>query len=220
MLMKEFEGKSEKDAIRLAVEELGIPEENLRIELMQKGKSGFLGMGETQKALIRVFYLEEDLPVETEPVEIDAEAEYICEFLHDLFDHMDLDVGVELRSLVDGKAAYELDSDQSALVIGKHGKTLEAVQMLANVVAARRTDGQLKVVLDIEQYREKREAVLTEMAKRVADEVRRTNKGKSLEPMNPFERRLVHLALQHEDGIETKSEGEGAFRKVRILPRN
>jgi len=228
MMEREFEGKNEKDAIAIAVQELRIDQDNLQIELIQKGKSSFLGIGEGQKARIRVVYNEDDIGTATVKEEdkvisngeiADQYIETSLDFLEGIFERMDIEVDIEADEPEDEKIFIRLNSPNSALIIGKRGKTLEAIQMLTNIAAGRKVSKDFKSVIDIENYREKREVILTDLAIKVADEVRRSGKVKSLEPMNPFERRLIHIALQDEDGIETRSEGEGVYRKVKILPR-
>ena len=227
MMEKEFEGKNEKDAIALAEQELRIDKDKLQIELIQKGKSSFLGIGEGQKARIRVVYNEDDIGsasfIEDKPApDSDVADQYIetsLDFLEGLFERMNIEVDIEADEPEDEKVFIRLNSPNSALIIGKRGKTLEAIQMLTNIAAGRKVSKDFKSVIDIENYREKREVILTDLAIKVATEVRKSGKVKSLEPMNPFERRLIHLALQDEDGIETRSEGEGVYRKVKIIPK-
>lgn len=240
MLQKEYEGKNEKDAIRHAEEDLGISRDDLQIEIVQKGKSSFLGIGEGQKARIKVVYNEEErgsLQAKQKEAEVSAGSgesapkpvldseqvdQYIessLDFLEGLFQRMNIDVDIEADEPEDEKVFIRLNSPNSALIIGKRGKTLEAIQMLTNIASGRKVTKDFKSVIDIENYREKREDILTDLAHKVANEVRKSGKGKSLEPMNPFERRLIHLALQDQDGIETRSEGEGVYRKVRIVPK-
>lgn len=229
MLQKEFEGKNEKEAIRLAEEELGISRDKLQIEIVQKGKSAFLGLGEGQKARIMVTYNEEEMgtleksaPAEKPAPDGELADQYIeasLDFLEGLFQRMNVEVDIEADEPDEEKVFIRLNSPNSALIIGKRGKTLEAIQMLTNIAAGKKVSKDFKSVIDIENYREKREDILTDLARKVAVEVRKSGKGKSLEPMNPFERRLIHLALQDEDGIETKSEGEGIYRKVKIVPK-
>ena len=227
MMEKEFEGKNEKDAISAAERELRIDREKLQIELIQKGKSSFLGIGEGQKARIRVVYNEDDIgsgsaAEEKSAPDGDVADQYIessLDFLEGLFERMNIEVDIEADEPEDEKIFIRLNSPNSALIIGKRGKTLEAIQMLTNIAAGRKVSKDFKSVIDIENYREKREVILTDLAIKVAGEVRKSGKVKSLEPMNPFERRLIHLALQDEDGIETRSEGEGVYRKVKIIPK-
>lgn len=227
MLTREFEGKNEQEAIRTACRELHIPEEKMDIELLEKSKGRLFGLGGGKNARIRVTYRQKDqeqarIAAEVE-VPSDAAVEKYqdaaVEFLQGLFERMGIGVTIHDPHFSDGKLFFELSSDSSALVIGKRGKTLEAIQMIANIVASKQSGKIIKSVIDIENYREKREIVLRDLAHKVAEEVRRTHRVRSLEPMNPFERRLIHVALQDEKDVETRSEGEGVYRKVKILPK-
>jgi len=227
MMEREFEGKSEKDAIALAEQELQIDRDKLQIKLIQKGRSSFLGIGEGQKARIRVVYNENDIgsasTVEKEAASdheiADQYIESSLDFLEGLFERMNIEVDIEADEPEEDKIFIRLKSPNSALIIGKRGKTLDAIQMLTNTATGHKVSKDFKTVIDIENYREKREIVLTDLAIKMAAEARKSGKIKSLEPMNPFERRLIHLALQGEDGIETRSEGEGIYRKVKIIPQ-
>ena len=111
-------------------------------------------------------------------------------------------------------------SEDSGLLIGKRGKTLESIQVLANIAMNKNRDNWKKIILDIEGYRNKREEALRRLALRVADRVRRTGKPKTLETMNPFERRLIHITLQEFDDVDTVSEGEGIFKRVKVYRKH
>ena len=218
MPSKEYEGKSEKELVREAARELGIGEERLRVEVLEKSKGGFLGLGE--KVRIRVDYDLQDASAPVDSSALDAYEKVTVDFLAGMFDTMGFDVDIEVDNNGQDRVFIELFSPDSAMIIGKRGKTLESIQMLVNTVGARVPGSQAyKCVIDIENYREKRESTLNDLAFRVAQEVIRTGKAKTLEPMNPFERRLIHVALQNESGVETKSEGEGVHRKVKIIPK-
>jgi len=117
----------------------------------------------------------------------------------------------------ESKVYVEFESEDSGLIIGKKGKNLESIQFLLNLIVNQQTGMDKKIILDIEAYRAKRERVLRKISYEAAKKVLRTGKPVTLEPMNPFERRLVHLALQNHDRVETKSEGQGIYRKVRIF---
>ncbi len=218
MPSREYEGKSEKDLISAAAKEIGISEDKLRVEILEKSKGGFLGLGE--KIRIRVTYDLADLDVAPDSSALEAYEKVTVDFLAGMFDTMGFDVDIEVDNNGTDRVFIELFSPDSAMIIGKRGKTLESIQMLVNTVGARVPgSASYKCVIDIENYRQKRESTLTDLALRVAQEVIRSGKPKTLEPMNPFERRLIHVALQNETSVETRSEGEGVHRKVRILPR-
>lgn len=247
MPSKEYEGKNEKELIKEAARELGIAEAKLRVSVLEKSKGGFLGF--EKKTRIRVEYDIEDIPSESLAADrgakqgppaadtaapsprrpapsngacaLEAYEKVTVEYLAGMFDLMGFDVDIEVDNNAQDRVFIELFSPDSGLIIGKRGKTLESIQILVNTVGSRVSgSGSYKCIIDIESYRAKRETTLTDLAHRVAQEVIRTGRPKLLEPMNPFERRLIHIALQNESLVETKSEGEGVHRKVKVSPKN
>jgi spoIIIJ-associated protein len=118
----------------------------------------------------------------------------------------------------ENKVYVELESSKSGLVIGKKGATLEALQFLLNLMVNHQTKSEKKIILDIESYRAKREKALRKLSREMAMKVIKTGRPLTLEPMNPFERRLIHLTLQNDSRVTTKSEGQGIYRKVKISP--
>jgi predicted RNA-binding protein Jag len=143
----------------------------------------------------------------------------MLEFLKGLFEHVGIDANVRIAFREERKLGLDVDSPDSAILIGKRGQTLEAIQTVANVVASRTKNGTIRVIVDSQNYRERRERSLVRMAQQIADEVRKTRQSRLLEAMNPFERRLIHTTLSEEADIETASEGEGLYKRVRILYR-
>lgn len=210
MLVKEFEGKSERDAIKTALEELGLAEEEVRIEVVDKGKRSILGIGENAPARVRVFY-----------EEISANVKDIRETVQKMLDLMGFTTTVEAKEESEKRIYINVVTEDSAIIIGKKGAHLEAIQFLASLMFSKMVgdESDYHIVIDVDNYRKKREEALCEMAERFARLVKRTKRSKALEPMNPYERRIIHLALQDDDEVETKSEGEGNFRKIRILPK-
>jgi spoIIIJ-associated protein len=202
MVIREYEGRTEKDAIKKATEDLGVDSEKLKIEVITE-KAKFFSFGNLVK--IRVYL--EDIE--------EALAQRVESFLKGLFFTIGVDVSIETYEEVD-KLYVEIISDSAGLIIGKRGKTLESLQLLTNVVVNKDKENWKKVVLDIENYRDKREATLRELALKVAKKVKKTNKSQILEPMNPFERRIIHMTLQNDPEILTKSEGNGRLKKVKI----
>jgi spoIIIJ-associated protein len=202
MVIREYEGRTEKDAIKKATEDLGVDSEKLKIEVITE-KAKFFSFGNLVK--IRVYL--EDIE--------EALAQKVESFLKGLFLTIGVDVSIETYEEVD-KLYVEIISDSAGLIIGKRGKTLESLQLLTNIVVNKDKENWKKVVLDIENYRDKREATLRELALKVAKKVKKTNKSQMLEPMNPFERRIIHMALQNDPQILTKSEGNGRLKKVKI----
>jgi spoIIIJ-associated protein len=218
MVKKEYTGKNVKQALKNAEADLGIAKDKLEYVVLDEGKGGILSFGSAKDARIQV-KTDSAVAQKLDPKAESLYQEEALAFLKGLFERMDLAVDVNVAGMDEGKLFIQFESDRSALLIGRRGKTLEAIQMLVNIVAAKRSGYTMKTVVDIENYRGKRESVLNELALKIAEDVKRAGKPRSLEPMNPFERRLIHLALQNVKDVETRSEGEGVYRKVVILPK-
>ena len=157
---------------------------------------------------------------EIEIVVVTEETMKICEeFLIDVLKAMGME-GVEILSKVDedGALSIELKGDNMGILIGKRGQTLDSLQYLTNRVANKSQDGYVRVKLDTEDYRRRRKQTLENLAKNIAYKVKRTRKPVSLEPMNPYERRIIHSALQGDDRVSTHSEGEEPYRRVVVTP--
>jgi spoIIIJ-associated protein len=203
MVIKEYEGRTERDALRKASEDLGVDTNKLKIEVISE-KSRFFSFGNAVKIRVYVDEVEQEL------------AKRVEEFLKGLFQTIGVEVSVQTFEEVD-KLYVEIISESAGLIIGKRGKTLEALQLLMNIVMNRARKEGKKIILDIENYRDKRETTLTELARKVAEKVKKTGKAQLLEPMNPFERRIIHLALQRDPLVNTKSEGSGNLKKVKVF---
>ena len=138
------------------------------------------------------------------------------DFLKDMIDKMGIDVEVSARENKDGEIHVDINGKDSACVIGKRGQTLDAIQYLTRVVVNRDEENYTKIVVDAGEYRAKREATLAKLAKRLADKVTRTGKPVKLEPMSPYERKIIHSALQNHKKVTTRSEGKEPYRRVVI----
>lgn len=228
---KEFEGRTEQEAIDKAVEELGLDRDDFDVEILEKEKKGFFRKGNVR---IRVYFGEDDSDIEEEPEEEEPEAEEapenrdpepqndnerkIIEFVDTLIQKMGYKGKTSISFRRDTKIGLSIDSDDSSIIIGRKGKNLDAIQLITNVYAGN-LDPDIKVVIDSENYRMRHEEQIIRNAYRIAEQVKRSGKSRLLDPMNPFERRLVHTALNDFDGVETKSEGEGLYKQVRIIPK-
>ncbi len=135
-------------------------------------------------------------------------------FLNDTLKAMDMDVEIVSEVDSEGALSVEMKGSNMGILIGKRGQTLDALQYLANRVANKHQDGYVRVKLDTENYRARREETLRHLAKNIAFKVKRTRRAVSLEPMNPYERRIIHAALQSDPHVTTHSEGEEPYRKV------
>lgn len=205
MVIREYEGRTEREAVKRAVEDLGVNGDKLKIEVITE-KSKFFSFGSTVK--IRVYL--DDIE--------DTVSNKVENFLQGMFQTIGVDISIQTIEETE-KLYVEIISDSAGIIIGKRGKTLEALQLITNIIVNKDKDKWIKVILDIENYRDKRETTLTDLAVKVASKVKKTGKFQILEPMNPFERRIIHMALQNDPRIITKSEGAGNLKKVKIYLR-
>ena len=205
MEMITITAKTVEDAIVQASLQLGVSSEKLHYEVVDRGNKGILGglIGE-RPAVIRAGKIES--------LEDKAEG-----FLNSVFEAMGLVVHVETSMNDEEKEmSIDLSGDEMGLLIGKRGQTLDSLQYLVSLVVNKESSEYLRVKLDTENYRERRKETLETLAKNIAYKVKRTRRSVSLEPMNPYERRIIHSALQNDKYVFTKSEGEEPFRHVVI----
>jgi spoIIIJ-associated protein len=207
---------SVEEAVEAALQELGISEQEARIEVVEEPRSGVLGIG-SHEAVVRVQVVAQ--PVDPEDLEDQADA--AADFLEELLGHMGIDAVAEPN--LHGDHMYvdivSGDEDDMALLIGKHGQTLDAVQELTRMAVGRRLDERIRVIVDVEDYRKRRESRLEDRAREVAARVLKSGSEEILEPMNPFERKIVHDAVSGIDGVESSSRGEEPDRAVVIRRR-
>jgi spoIIIJ-associated protein len=213
-MIREFEGKTEQEAIARAMAELGLDENEFDVEVMEESKKGLFTKG---KVKIRIHVEEEDGEAVEEEYEADPELEdKLCVFLENVIDKMGFSGRASVSGHEGSKIFIDLESPDANLLIGKHGKNLDALQVLVNVYAGNLADRPIRVVVDSEDYRNRREEHLVRLAMKTAQQVRRSRTSRLLEPMNPFERRLIHTALSDMDDIHTESEGDGLIKQVRV----
>lgn len=226
----EIEGKTYEDAIRKASAALNVDEKDLDIEVTEvdtKGILGFLGSKRvriTARIRDRVKDRETVLGQETlkrveEVAEKNGETPeaYGENFLRELGAFVGLSFHVK-RTEVHDRLTFLIQAEDGDILIGKDGETLEAIQLILRLAIAKKFKEGLKILIDINGYREKRRKALTVMAKRLADKVKRTGRRLKTDPLNPYERRIVHTLFKHNKNITTKSEGEGHTKKVVISP--
>jgi spoIIIJ-associated protein len=212
---------SVEEALEAALGELGLSEQEADVEVVQEPRSGLFGVG-AQEAVVVVrprTRREDDLSEE----DLDEQAEVAADFLEGMLERMGIQATVE-PNLEDGTMYVDVigpepDDEDMGLLIGRHGLTLEAVQELTRVVVVQRTGQRARVVVDVEDYRKRQIDRLTARVREMAARVRRTGRSETLEPMNPFLRRIVHTAVAEVDGVDSASEGEGAERRVVISRR-
>ena len=202
----EVSAKTVEDSLTEALVQLGATSDQVEYEVVEKGSSGFLGIG-SKAAAIKV---RKKCSVE----------DSIREFLGKVFDAMDLEVEIVITN-EDNNYAVDLKGADMGVLIGKRGQTLDSLQYLANLAVNKNIEEHVKVKIDTEDYRNRRKETLENLAKNIAYKVKRTKRAVSLEPMNPFERRVIHSALQNDKFVTTHSEGEEPYRHVVVtLKRN
>ncbi len=197
----EKSAKTKEEAIQLALSELGITLDEAEIEIVDEGSKGFLGIG-GRDAVVKVSYA-------------DSSERRAQKFLDGLFEILGEEVTVDIKK-ADKDLDVELLGPDMGVVIGKRGETLDALQHLTSLVVNRGDLDFVKVSIDTENYREKRVKALENLANKLANKVVRTGRNTSLEPMNAYERRIIHASLQDHAQVTTYSVGQGTRRKVVI----
>ncbi|KAB3533834.1 protein jag [Alkaliphilus pronyensis] len=198
----EVTGKSVEEAIEMGLVELKKNKEQVKIEILEKATKGFLGIIGTKMAKVKITVID------------DPEEEAI-KFLKKVFKAMSMEVEYQ-TSIKDNNLNITLDGPNMGVIIGRRGQTLDSLQYLVSLVVNRDRENYLKVFIDTENYREKREETLVRLANKMARKVKKIGKTVVLEPMNPYERRIIHAALQGNHYVQTYSEGEDPYRKVVI----
>ncbi|MDE0745766.1 MAG: protein jag [SAR202 cluster bacterium] len=202
--------KTVEEAIEIALKELGADRVEVEIDVISRGKSGILGIG-SELASVRVTKVDGTSDV------LDSANEVI----KNLVSHMDVDVVVNLKEADNeetGGPVFEIEGDDSGLLIGRKGETLRSLQFLTRFIVGRQTGERANISLDVEGYDERRKQSLANLASRVAQRVVKTGRSIELEPMSARERRLVHIALAENSEVYTESSGEGRDRKVVVIP--
>jgi spoIIIJ-associated protein len=228
-MIYEFEGKTEREAIELAAQELGLDTSSFDVEIIENQSGGLFKKG---KVRIRVHtkdapkQMQQDMPEEerekherhdVEPIPMDDFERKMVEWTKEVIARMGYSSDVSVAFREPKKLGLRIDTESASILIGKKGRNIDALQLLANVYAGTLGHNDMKIVLDSENYRIRREEALVRIAYETAEEVRRSGRSVLLEPMNPFERRIIHTTLNDIIDIETKSEGEGLMKQVRVM---
>jgi len=218
----EMTGRTEDEALAAALKELGMDRDDVSVEIVERAKSGFLGIG-ASPAVIRVSYEAEDEPqvlaeesaVEDEPV-CDEPAEFaaVRKFLSGLLERMGVKADISISRRDNGGINVNLSGSAMGAIIGRRGETLDAIQHLTNYVVNRGSDKHLHISVDAESYRSKREESLTHLAEKMAEKAIKYKRSMALEPMNSYERHVIHTALQNYEGVTTSSTGVEPNRRV------
>ncbi len=239
-------GRTVDDAITEALIELGASTDEVEIEVISKGSKGLLGFG-AKEAKVRVTLKEVEEPIQVEEIKeviseeisiqesneqvIDSEDRVVAskeeiediinnakEFLNKLLKQMDIECEIHSEVINNNRVSINLEGKNMGIIIGKRGETLDAIQYLVNIVANKQRKEYIKIMLDTENYRARREETLKRLAFKLSKKVQKSKKPIILEPMNPYDRRIIHSALQDSKFVKTHSEGKEPFRKVVITP--
>ncbi len=202
MDIREFTGKTVDDAITSALLTLETTSDKIDYEVVEKGSSGILGLG-SRPAKIKV-------TIKSNPEDIAKD------FLSKVFESMNMIVVIKVE-MNDNDMNINLAGDDMGVLIGKRGQTLDSLQYLLSLVVNKESVKYIRVKIDTENYRERRKETLENLAKNIAFKVKRSKRPVALEPMNPYERRIIHAYLQNDRYITTKSEGDEPFRHVVVL---
>lgn len=201
MEFTEVSAKTVDDAITEACQKFSVTSDKLEYEVIEEGSAGFLGIG-FKAAVIRA-------RVKSSITDIARS------FLNDVFEAMNLTVVIDIKyDELEHFMDIDLSGDEMGILIGKRGQTLDSLQYLTSLVVNKDVDNYIRVKVDTENYRKRRKDTLENLAKNIAFKVKRTKRPVSLEPMNPYERRIIHSALQNDRYVVTHSEGDEPFRRV------
>lgn len=203
----EISAKTVNEAITDACRKFGVTSDRLEYQVIEEGSSGFLGIG-SKPAIIKA-------AVKIEEVSIEDVAR---NFLDKVFEAMNMNVTVEIKYDEEEKSMdIDLAGNEMGVLIGKRGQTLDSIQYLVSLVVNKEMEEYVRVKVDTEDYRQRRKETLENLAKNIAYKVKKTRRPLSLEPMNPYERRIIHSALQNDRYVTTYSEGEEPFRHVVVV---
>ncbi|MCT4618127.1 MAG: protein jag [Marinisporobacter sp.] len=205
MRFTEKTGKTVEEAVKSALEELKVTRDKVDVEVIEEPSKGFLGFIGTKLAKIKVTV-------------IDNPEEEAVEFLKSVFKDMKVEAQCKTK-LKENSLYVEVFGEDMGVLIGRRGQTLDAIQYLVSLVVNKSRENYLRVVVDTENYRRKREQTLIRLANKLANQVKIKRQDIVLEPMNPYERRIIHSTLQNHPYVQTRSQGEEPFRKVVIAAK-
>jgi spoIIIJ-associated protein len=208
----EFEGKTTEEAIENASRELNLPEEELNIDVIEPGSAGIFGLVGGKRAKIKVSIKRSPETEEEDVVKVAQEA------LEKILTLIPIEATIKAEQ-AENRIILSIVGDRSGLLIGRKGKTLDALQFIVNKIVNKALDKKVDVVIDSEGYRQRREDSLTEIARKMGDKAKKTKKAVTTAPLNPHDRRIIHLTIKEDQELETRSRGEGVMKRVVIIPK-
>ena len=230
----EFEGKTKEEAISKASDALGVSEDQLDVEVLSYGSTGIFGLVGVKKAKIKVTLpespepkikvtlpklpvaeIKERLPSAEAPEEV---AELAKGALEEIISFIVDGATVSVQTTPD-RIRLKVKGGNSALLIGKHGRTLDALQYIVHRIVHKKQKNKVRVTIDVEGYRNRRKDSLTQLALRLGEKVKRSGRPATISPMNAYDRRIIHVALKDHAGVRTQSTGTGSLRKLIIYPQ-
>lgn len=230
-MIYEFEGKTTEEALEKASRELDLPLEELNFDIIEPGSAGIFGLVGGKKARIKVTLekpeetvSENERQLARETLEKPEEAasenglQLARETLEKILGLIQVETTVSVEQ-TDGKITLKIEGDTSGLLIGRRGKTLDALQYIVNKIVNKALRKKQYVVIDSENYRKRREESLTQLALEMGDKAKKIQKPVTTNLLNPHDRRIVHLTLKEDDNLDTRSRGEGLMKKVVIIPK-
>jgi spoIIIJ-associated protein len=208
----EFEGKTTEEAIENASRELNLPVEELNIDVIEPGSAGIFGLVGGKRAKIKVSVKRAPETEEEDVVKVAQEA------LEKILTLIPIEAEVKAEQAED-RIILSIVGDRSGLLIGRKGKTLDALQFIVNKIVNKALEKKVDVVIDSEDYRKRREDSLTQIARKMGDKAKKTKKAVTTAPLNPHDRRIIHLTIKEDQELETRSRGEGLMKRVVIIPK-
>ncbi len=217
----EFEGKTTEEAIKNASRELNLPRDEMDIEVTDSGSSGIFGLVGGRKAKIKVMIVEEEAEAAEETGVLGEENGLAVakKALEDILALIPVEGTTVKAEHKDGTIALNIEGDKSGILIGRKGSTLDALQFIVNKIVNKTLEKSTHVVIDSEDYRERRQAFLVQTAVKMGNKAKRIRKPVTTNLLNSHDRRIVHLALREDEDLDTKSRGDGILKKVIIIPR-
>ena len=212
----EFEGKNAEEATEKACRQLNLTVEEMEIEILEPGAAGIFGLVGGRKAKIKVTIAKQDAGFSEEEDELSVAKEA----LENLLSLIPMEETTVTARQSDGRISLDIEGDKSGLLIGRKGRTLDALQHIVNRIANKTLGKKARIVVDSENYRKRREDSLTQTALRMGDKAKKIGKPVSTNLLSPHERRIIHLTLREDQDLNTKSlGGEGVLKKVIIIPK-